>query len=268
EQVADARFGDRERPLLVSVRSGARVSMPGMMETILNLGLNDATVEGLAARTGNERFAWDCYRRFITMFASVVLDIRRDVFEEPLAAVKSRLGLKTDAEIAAGELRKLVQIYQDEIAARTGTPFPQDVKEQLRLAVDSVFDSWFAKKATEYRRIHAVPEDWGTAVTIMTMVFGNLGETSGTGVGFTRDPRTGEAHFYAEFLPNAQGEDVVAGIRTPLPIEALRERMPTAYTELLEIAARLGRAYKDIQDNGVPGQGGKPYPLPPPRGKG
>ena len=248
EQAADARFGDHERPLLVSVRSGARVSMPGMMETILNLGLNDQTVEGLAARAGNERFAWDCYRRFITMFSSVVLDLRREVFDEHLDAAKARLGVKADADLPAEELRKLVQTYQAEIVARAGHPFPQDVREQLRLAVDSVFDSWFAKKATEYRRIHGVPEDWGTAVTIMAMVFGNLGDASGTGVGFTRDPRTGEARFYAEFLPNAQGEDVVAGIRTPLPIEALRERMPSVYAELLDIATRLERHYKDMQD--------------------
>jgi pyruvate,orthophosphate dikinase len=192
EQVADARFGDRDRPLLVSVRSGARVSMPGMMETILNLGLNDATVEGLAARSGIERFAWDCYRRFITMFSSVVLDLRREVFEEHLSAVKARLGVSADADVPAGDLRKLVQTYQEQIAVRTGKPFPQDVREQLRLAIDAVFGSWFAKKATEYRRIHAIPEDWGTAVTVMAMVFGNLGDGSGTGVGFTRDPRTGE----------------------------------------------------------------------------
>jgi pyruvate,orthophosphate dikinase len=248
EQIADARFGDRARPLLVSVRSGARVSMPGMMETILNLGLSDTTVEGLAARAGNERFAWDCYRRFITMFSSVVLGLRREVFAEHLDAMKARLGVAGDADVPAGELRKLVHTYQEEIAARTGRPFPQDVREQLRLAVEAVFDSWFAKKATEYRRIHGVPEDWGTAVTVMAMVFGNLGESSGTGVGFTRDPRTGEARFYAEFLPNAQGEDVVAGIRTPLPIEALRERMPAVYAELREIAARLERHYKDMQD--------------------
>jgi pyruvate,orthophosphate dikinase len=248
EEVADARFGDRERPLLVSVRSGARVSMPGMMETILNLGLNDATAEGLAARTGNERFAWDCYRRFITMFSSVVLGLRRESFAEHLDAAKARLGVTADADVPAGELRKLVQTYQEEIAARTGKPFPQDVREQLRLAIDAVFGSWFAKKATEYRRIHGVPEDWGTAVTVMAMVFGNLGDTSGTGVGFTRDPRTGEARFYAEFLPNAQGEDVVAGIRTPLPIEALHERMPAVYRELLAIATRLERHYKDMQD--------------------
>jgi pyruvate,orthophosphate dikinase len=248
EQVADARFGDRERPLLVSVRSGARVSMPGMMETILNLGLNDVTVEGLEARTGNERFAWDCYRRFVTMFGSVVLGVRRETFAEHLDDVKARLGVTADADVPAGELRKLVQTYQEEVAARAGRPFPQDVREQLRLAVDAVFDSWLAKKATEYRRIHGVPEDWGTAVTVMSMVFGNLGDTSGTGVGFTRDPRTGEARFYAEFLPNAQGEDVVAGIRTPLPIEALQERMPSVYDELREIATRLERHYKDMQD--------------------
>jgi pyruvate,orthophosphate dikinase len=248
QQVADARFGDRERPLLVSVRSGARVSMPGMMDTVLNLGLNDTTVEGLAVRAGNERFAWDCYRRFITMFSIVVLGLKREIFAERLDAVKARLGVKADADVPAGELRKLVLSYQEEIAARTGKAFPQDVREQLRLAIDAVFDSWFAKKATEYRRIHGIPEDWGTAVTVMAMVFGNLGETSGTGVGFTRDPRTGEPHFYAEFLPNAQGEDVVAGIRTPLPIEALRERMPSVYAELLEIATRLERHYKDMQD--------------------
>ncbi len=248
EQVADARFGDRERPLLVSVRSGARVSMPGMMETILNLGLNDATVEGLAARSSNERFAWDCYRRFIGMFATVVLGHRREMFAEHLDAAKTRLGVSADADIPAGELQKLVRTYQEEVAARTGSSFPQDVREQLRLAIDAVFGSWFAKKATEYRRIHAIPEDWGTAVTVMAMVFGNLGEASGTGVGFTRDPRSGEPRFYAEFLPNAQGEDVVAGIRTPLPIEALRERMPAAYAELREIATRLERHYKDMQD--------------------
>ena len=261
EQVADARFGDHERPLLVSVRSGARVSMPGMMETILNLGLNDATVEGLAARSGNERFAWDCYRRFVTMFSVVVLDIKREPFDTALEAVKTRLGVTADADVPAGELRKLVQSYQEEITARTGNPFPQDVKEQLRLAIDAVFGSWFAKKATEYRRIHAIPEEWGTAVTVMTMVFGNLGDASGTGVGFTRDPRTGEARFYAEFLPNAQGEDVVAGIRTPLPIEALRERMPALYEELLAIAARLERHYKDMQDIEFTIQEGKLYLL-------
>jgi len=241
-------FGDPQRPLLVSVRSGARVSMPGMMETVLNLGLNDKTVEGLAARTLNDRFAWDCYRRFITMFGNVVLGIRREVFDEHLDAIKRRLGARTDPEVPADELRKLTAAYKELVLARTGAPFPQDPREQLRLAINAVFDSWFAKKAVEYRRIHNIPADWGTAVTVMAMVFGNLGETSGTGVGFTRDPRTGEHRFYAEFLVNAQGEDVVAGIRTPERIEALRDRMPDIYAELLAIADRLERHYKDMQD--------------------
>jgi pyruvate,orthophosphate dikinase len=248
EDVAGGGLGDRERPLLVSVRSGARVSMPGMMETVLNLGLNDETVEGLAARTQNERFAWDCYRRFMTMFGDVVLGIRREVFEEHLVAVKERLGLQSDPDVPAIELKKLVQTYKDLVLERTGAAFPQDPREQLRLAINAVFESWWAKKAVEYRRIHDIPADWGTAVTVMSMVFGNLGDTSGTGVGFTRDPRTGEPSFYAEFLSNAQGEDVVAGIRTPEPIEALHRRMPAIYDQLLEIASRLERHYKDMQD--------------------
>ncbi len=248
EQHAGLGFGDPKRPLLVSVRSGARVSMPGMMETVLNLGLNDATVEAVAARTGNERFAWDCYRRFITMFGNVVLRIRREVFEEQLDALKTRLGVESDPEVPADQLRKLTQTFKDIVSGRTGSPFPQDPEEQLRLAINAVFDSWFAKKAVEYRRIHSIPDDWGTAVTVMAMVFGNLGETSGTGVGFTRDPRTGERSFYAEFLANAQGEDVVAGLRTPLRIDALRERMPQVYEQLHDIATRLERHYKDMQD--------------------
>jgi len=248
EHDAGLGFGDPRRPLLVSVRSGARVSMPGMMETVLNLGLNDATVEGLAARSSNDRFAWDCYRRFITMFGTVVLGIRREAFDEHLEALKTRLGVTTDPDVPAADLRQLTQTYKELVSARTGKAFPQEPKEQLRLAIKAVFDSWFAKKATEYRRINDIPADWGTAVTVMAMVFGNLGETSGTGVGFTRDPRTGERHFYAEFLSNAQGEDVVAGIRTPDRIEALRERMPRIYDELLAIAERLERHYKDMQD--------------------
>jgi pyruvate,orthophosphate dikinase len=241
-------LGDPQRPLLVSVRSGARVSMPGMMETVLNLGLNDVTVEGLAARTSNERFAWDCYRRFITMYASVVLGIKREAFDEHLDATKIRLGVTGDPEVPANELRKLTQTFKDLVSERSRQPFPQDPQEQLRLAINAVFDSWFAKKAVEYRRIHGIPSDWGTAVTVMAMVFGNLGESSGTGVGFTRDPRTGEQRFYAEFLANAQGEDVVAGLRTPLHIDELKRRMPAIYDELLAIAERLERHYKDMQD--------------------
>ncbi|MBI3635015.1 MAG: pyruvate, phosphate dikinase [Candidatus Rokubacteria bacterium] len=261
EQDAQTRFGDAKRPLLVSVRSGARVSMPGMMETVLNLGLNDETVEGLAAWTGNPRFAWDCYRRFITMFSDVVLGIRREVFDEQLDATKKRLGVRTDPEVPAAELRKLSETFKDIVAGRTGAQFPQDPREQLRLAINAVFDSWFAKKAVEYRRINSIPADWGTAVTVMTMVFGNLGETSGTGVGFTRDPRTGEQGFYAEFLANAQGEDVVAGIRTPEHIDDLRRRMPEIYDELLTIAGRLERHYKDMQDIEFTVQEGKLFLL-------
>src|SRR5437773_1743631 len=238
EHDAGLGFGDPKRPLLVSVRSGARVSMPGMMETVLNLGLNDETVEGLAAWTRNERFAWDCYRRFVTMFGDVVLGIRRDVFDEHLVATKARLGVKTDPEVPAGELRKLVQTFKDVVVSRTNAPFPQDPREQLELAVRAVFDSWYGKKAVEYRRINNIPADWGTAVTVMSMVFGNLGDTSGTGVGFTRDPRTGERRFYAEFLANAQGEDVVAGIRTPEHIDDLKRRMPEIHDELLDPSDR------------------------------
>ncbi len=261
EAATDTRLGDAERPLLVSVRSGARVSMPGMMETVLNLGLNDKTVEGLAAWTGNERFAWDCYRRFVTMFGTVVLGIKREVFDEHLDGLKARLHVKTDPEVPADELKKLTQTFLDIVSGRTGEPFPQDPQQQLERAVRAVFDSWFAKKATEYRRIHGIPPGWGTAVTVMAMVFGNLGEHSGTGVGFTRDPRTGERRFYAEFLVNAQGEDVVAGIRTPEHIDDLRRRMPAIYDELVAIANRLERHYKDMQDIEFTIQEGKLYLL-------
>jgi pyruvate,orthophosphate dikinase len=261
EHDAGLRFGDPQRPLLVSVRSGARVSMPGMMETVLNLGLNDATVEGLAAWTRNERFAWDCYRRFITMFGDVVLGIRREAFDEHLTALKTRLGATNDPDVPAAELRKLTQTYKDVVASRANAPFPQDPRQQLELAIRAVFDSWFGKKAIEYRRINNIPGDWGTAVTVMSMVFGNLGETSGTGVGFTRDPRTGERRFYAEFLANAQGEDVVAGIRTPEHIDDLQRRMPEIYDELLAIAGRLERHYKDMQDIEFTIQEGKLYLL-------
>jgi pyruvate, orthophosphate dikinase len=261
EAMTGTTFGAGERPLLVSVRSGARVSMPGMMETILNLGLNDDTVEALAQRTENPRFAWDCYRRFLSMFGNVVLRIKREAFEEHLDAVKRRLGVRSDPEVPPDELRAVVQAYKDLVSERTGAPFPQDPGEQLRLAISAVFESWFAKKAVEYRRINGIPADWGTAVTVMSMVFGNLGERSGTGVGFTRDPRTGERRFYAEFLANAQGEDVVAGIRTPEHIDDLRRRMPAIYDELLAIAGRLERHYKDMQDVEFTIQEGKLYLL-------
>ena len=248
EAAAGSRLGDPARPLLVSVRSGARASMPGMMDTVLNLGLNDKTVEGLAGRTRNERFAWDCYRRFITLFGDVVLAIDRRAFDTLLEAAKRRADARTDADLPAAALQALVAEFKQVVEDKTGRPFPQDPHEQLRLAINAVFDSWWAKKAVDYRRIHRLPDDWGTAVTVMAMVFGNLGPTSGTGVCFSRDPSSGERRFFGEFLVNAQGEDVVAGIRTPEPLDALRQRMPAVYGKLTAIKERLERHYRDMQD--------------------
>jgi pyruvate, orthophosphate dikinase len=248
ETAVGLKFGDASRPLLVSVRSGSRASMPGMMDTVLNLGLNDKTVLGLARWTKNERFAWDCYRRFITIFSDVVLGIERHAFDSMLEQAKAETGAKTDADLQPEPLKALVVEFKRLVQTRTGKPFPQDPAEQLRLAVAAVFDSWFAKKAVDYRRIHRLPDDWGTAVTVMAMVFGNLGETSGTGVCFTRDPSSGERRFFGEFLVNAQGEDVVAGIRTPQPIAALDDSMPKVYAELVAIKERLEHHYRDMQD--------------------
>jgi pyruvate,orthophosphate dikinase len=248
EAAAELRLGDTAKPLLVSVRSGARASMPGMMDTVLNLGLNDRTVIGLARWTKNERFAWDCYRRFITIFGDVVLGIERRAFDELLDQAKAAARAKTDADLQPEPLKALVAEFKRLVRARTGKPFPQDPPEQLKLAVNAVFDSWYAKKAVDYRRIHRLPDDWGTAVTVMAMVFGNFGESSGTGVCFTRDPSSGERRFFGEFLVNAQGEDVVAGIRTPQPIAALEASMPAVYDELVTIKDRLERHYRDMQD--------------------
>jgi pyruvate, orthophosphate dikinase len=261
EAAAGSRFGDSSRPLLVSVRSGARVSMPGMMDTVLNLGLNDKTVEELARWTRNERFAWDCYRRFLAIFGDVVLGIERRAFDGPLEEIKARTGATSDAGVEPEELRDLVARYKALIADKTGQPFPQDPSEQLKLAINAVFDSWFARKAVDYRRIHRLPDDWGTAVTVMAMVFGNLGETSGTGVCFTRDPATGERKFFGEFLPNAQGEDVVAGVRTPEPLAALAKRMPRVYGQLVRLKDKLERHYRDMQDIEFTVQEGKLYLL-------
>ena len=261
EAAAGGRLGDPARPLLVSVRSGARASMPGMMDTVLNLGLNDKSVQGLAERTKNERFAWDCYRRFITLFGDVVLAIDRRAFDTRLEAAKARAGAKTDADLPAEALGALVAELKGVVQEKTGRPFPQDPHEQLRLAVNAVFDSWWAKKAVDYRRIHRLPDDWGTAVTVMAMVFGNLGPTSGTGVCFSRDPSSGERRFFGEFLVNAQGEDVVAGIRTPEPLDALKGRMPVVYAELTAIKDGLERHYRDMQDIEFTVQEGRLYIL-------
>ena len=248
EAAVGLKLGDAAKPLLVSVRSGARASMPGMMDTVLNLGLNDRTVIGLARWTKNERFAWDCYRRFITIFGDVVLGIERRAFDELLDRAKASAGAKTDADLQPEPLKALVAEFKQLVQTRTGKPFPQDPPEQLKLAISAVFDSWFAKKAVDYRRINRLPDDWGTAVTVMAMVFGNLGESSGTGVCFTRDPSSGERRFFGEFLINAQGEDVVAGIRTPQAIATLKDTMREVYDELVAIEDRLERHYRDMQD--------------------
>jgi pyruvate, orthophosphate dikinase len=241
-------FGMVENPLLVSVRSGARVSMPGMMDTILNLGLNDETVATLAKLTGNERFAWDAYRRFIMMYANVVLGIGKEQFEEHIDEAKTGLGLQSDAEIDADSWKSLVAVFKGIVRERTGSDFPQDVHDQLKGAIDAVFDSWNSKRAIDYRRFNKIPNDWGTAVNVMEMVFGNMGEDSGTGVAFTRNPNTGERALFGEYLTNAQGEDVVAGIRTPEKIEDLEKHQPAVYEQFVEIARRLERHYRDVQD--------------------
>ncbi len=248
EKTANAAFGSVGRPLLVSVRSGAKFSMPGMMDTILNLGLNDATVGALGRQTGNSRFAFDSYRRFIQMFGNVVLEISRDAFEDELDIVKQEFGATLDTELGEGALREVVVRYKDLIRLKTGRSFPEDPLEQLWLARDAVFRSWNNPRAREYRRIYHIPDDIGTAVNVQLMVFGNMGGRSATGVGFTRNPATGAKEFYGEFLVNAQGEDVVAGIRTPQPIRELERLMPAAYRRLRRITSRLERHYQDVQD--------------------
>jgi len=261
EATVGRRLGDPERPLLVSVRSGARASMPGMMDTVLNLGLNDKTVEGLARQTRNDRFAWDCYRRFLTIFGDVVLAIDRHAFDALLDRLKERVGAKSDADVPADALKGLVADCKRLVLERTGEPFPQDPWDQLRLAINAVFDSWWAKKAVDYRRIHRMADDWGTAVTVMAMVFGNLGTTSGTGVCFSRDPATGERTFFGEFLVNAQGEDVVAGVRTPEHLDDLARRMPKVHRQLVLLKDKLEHHYRDMQDIEFTVQEGRLYIL-------
>ncbi len=248
ERQTGKRFGDPENPLLVSVRSGARVSMPGMMDTVLNLGLNDATREGLARLTGNDWFSYDAYRRFITMFSDIVMGLDREHFERLLTDLKEREGVQTDAEVSLEGMKRLVEQYKALYRDHFGEEFPSDPYEQLRLAIKAVFDSWNGERAVAYRELNKIPHDWGTAVNVCTMVFGNMGEKSGTGVAFTRDPATGEKRLYGEYLENAQGEDVVAGIRTPMKIEQLREVMPDVYEQFVEVARRLEAHYRDMQD--------------------
>ncbi|TAL40203.1 MAG: pyruvate, phosphate dikinase [Alphaproteobacteria bacterium] len=241
-------FGDVKKPLLLSVRSGARVSMPGMMDTILNLGLNDTTVKGLAASSNNERFAWDCYRRLIQMYSDVVLNVDHDLFEDILDTHKRRNGYRQDTDIPASGLQEIAEAYKDLVKKETGKPFPQDPREQLWGAIGAVFRSWMTPRAVTYRRINNIPEEWGTAVCVQAVVFGNMGNDCGTGVAFTRNPSTGENKFYGEYLLNAQGEDVVAGIRTPLHLEDLQKEMPEVYKELDAIRLQLEKHYKEMQD--------------------
>lgn len=248
EHAMKKQFGSSKNPLLVSVRSGARVSMPGMMDTILNLGLNDETVKGLIEQTGNERFCYDAYRRFITMFSNVVMGIGHHHFEKALEAAKEKKGVELDTDMDASDWKELVSTFKAIVKEEKGREFPEDPKEQLDLAVEAVFKSWNNKRAIAYRNMNGFPHSMGTAVNVQAMVFGNMGETSGTGVAFTRNPSTGEHEFYGEYLTNAQGEDVVAGIRTPRKIEELQEQMPKVYDQLLEIQEGLEKHYRDMQD--------------------
>src|SRR5947207_8513777 len=249
EQKSGKRFGSADDPLLVSVRSGAAISMPGMMDTILNLGLNDEAAIGLARVTGNDRFANDSYRRLIQMYGEVVEGIDAHRFEQALADLKNERRAAQDIDLTAEDLGELIDTYRAIYHEETGRDFPQDAREQLTRAVRAVFDSWDAPRAKVYRRRYDIPDDLGTAVNVVQMVFGNKGEESGTGVAFTRDPSTGEQGLYGEFLANAQGEDVVAGIRTPEPLAHMEQRLPAAFAQLLDTMRRLEEHYRDMQDN-------------------
>jgi len=261
EEKTGKKFGDPHNPLLVSVRSGAPVSMPGMMDTILNLGLNDKTVEGLARLTNNPRFAYDSYRRFIQMFSDIVLKIPKEEFEKVLEKYKKLEGVKYDAELSVDALKKIVEEYKEIVRKHIGREFPQDPWEQLFMAIRAVFESWNNPRAIVYRRYNNIPDDMGTAVNIQTMVFGNMGWDSGTGVAFTRDPSTGEKKIYGEYLPNAQGEDVVAGIRTPKKIEEMKEEFPEIYEQLVKVAELLEKHFRDMQDIEFTVERGKLYLL-------
>ncbi|HOL52472.1 MAG TPA: pyruvate, phosphate dikinase, partial [Bacillota bacterium] len=267
EEEMGAKFADPDNPLLLSVRSGARVSMPGMMDTVLNLGLNDATAQGLIKKTGNPRFVYDSYRRFVHMYSDVVLEVPHEAFEEAIAAKKKARGVKLDMDLTADDLKELVEEYKEIARKHTGKDFPEDPWEQLRGSINAVFDSWNNQRAITYRKINGIPGDWGTAVNVQTMVFGNMGETSGTGVAFTRDPATGENVFYGEYLMNAQGEDVVAGIRTPKPISELKKSMPEIYAQLEQIYHTLEKHYKDMQDIEFTIQDGRLFMLQTRNGK-
>lgn len=267
EQIVGKKFGDLDNPFLVSIRSGSRASMPGMMDTILNLGLNDVAVKGLAKGTNNEKFAYDSYRRFIQMFSDVVMGIDKENFDKILNKVKADNGVELDSDLSAENLKEIVALYKDMYKEIKGEDFPQDPKDQLIASVEAVFRSWDNPRAIVYRRMNDIPSDWGTAVNIQAMVFGNMGEDSGTGVAFTRDPATGENVLYGEYLMNAQGEDVVAGIRTPNPILHLKDTNPEVYNEFVKYAEELEKHYKDMQDMEFTIEKGKLYMLQTRNGK-
>lgn len=267
EDITGKKFGDKENPLLVSVRSGARASMPGMMDTILNLGLNEDVVNTMAAKSGNPRWAWDCYRRFIQMFSDVVMEVGKKHFEQLIDKMKVVKGVTEDVDLNADDLKELASQFKAEYRNQIGKDFPDDPKEQLIEAVQAVFRSWDNPRANVYRRDNDIPYSWGTAVNVQMMAFGNMGDTSGSGVAFTRDPATGENSFYAEVLMNAQGEDVVAGVRTPLKIESIKENLPEIYEELIAIARKLENHYHDMQDMEFTIEEGKLYMLQTRNGK-
>jgi pyruvate, orthophosphate dikinase len=267
EKLLGLKLGDPARPLLVSVRSGAKFSMPGMMDTVLNLGMNDKVAEAFARKSGNPRWAYDSYRRFIQMFGNVVLDIEKSAFEHIFDGQKRKRGFRLDTELTADDLKQIIEAYKKLVQKKTGQPFPQDPKVQLRMAIEAVFRSWYNPRAATYRRMNRISDDLGTAVNVQAMVFGNMGETSGTGVGFTRNPATGAKEFYGEFLMNAQGEDVVAGVRTPVHIDELEKINREAYRQLRDITSRLEHHYKDVQDFEFTIQEGKLYMLQTRNGK-
>ena len=267
EEITGKKFGDLENPLLVSVRSGARASMPGMMDTILNLGLNEEVVEVMAKKSGNPRWAYDCYRRFIQMYSDVVMEVGKKYFEQLIDAMKAKKGVTQDVELDAADLKELAMQFKAEYKAKIGEDFPTDPKEQLVGAIKAVFRSWDNPRANVYRRDNDIPYSWGTAVNVQSMAFGNMGDDCGTGVAFTRDPATGAKQLMGEFLTNAQGEDVVAGVRTPMPIAEMAEKFPEAYDEFVKVCNILEDHYRDMQDMEFTIEDGKLFMLQTRNGK-
>ncbi|HAL32581.1 MAG TPA: pyruvate, phosphate dikinase, partial [Lachnospiraceae bacterium] len=248
QEITGKKFGDRENPLLVSVRSGARASMPGMMDTILNLGLNETVVHTLAEKSNNPRWAWDCYRRFIQMYSDVVMEVGKKYFEQLIDKMKSKKGVTQDVDLDAEDLKELANQFKEEYKSKIGEEFPTDPKDQLMGAIKAVFRSWDNPRANVYRRDNDIPYSWGTAVNVQSMAFGNMGDDCGTGVAFTRNPATGEKGLFGEFLTNAQGEDVVAGVRTPMKISEMEEKFPEAFSQFSDVCRTLEEHYRDMQD--------------------